>query len=292
MFQIISDSGCDFTKEESQKYNVDIVPFYVSFDQSTHLKEGVDISKEEFFNKLVEETKLFPKTSQPSPQDYIDILTPHLDAGKDILILTISSKLSGSYSSATLAAEILAQEYSQTRTITIIDSLNGSIGQGLILREIIKMRDAGLSLSEVVTYADKILKSTRVYVTLDSLEYAKRGGRIGTTTAFVGNILKLRPILHVKEGRVLELDNVRGKKKALRLMEESLLNVLSDVKNNVSLAIGHILSEEDSAGFKSCLESSLNIKIDNPITHIGATIGAHAGPGALAIAYCKKYKFV
>lgn len=288
MFQIISDGGCDFSKDEVKKYNVEIVPFYVSFDEGTHLKEGVDITKEKFFQRLIEEKNLFPKTAQPNPQDYIDAFTPHLKAGKDILCLTISSKLSGSKASTKIAVDMLKEEYPD-RTITVIDSLSSSIGQGLILREIIKMRDAGYSLNKTAHIAEKILKTTKLYFTVDSLEYLKRGGRVGPTTALVGGVLGLRPILHLEEGQVVQLETVRGKKNALKLIEEGLVDALKDETQKINLSIGHILSEEDAVSFKANTEKSLDMKISTPITEVGVTIGAHAGPGALAFAYCKKY---
>ena len=288
MFQIISDGGCDFSKEEVKKHKLDIVPFYITFDQVSHLKEGIDITKEDYFKRLVSEKNLFPKTSQPNPQDYIDVYTPHHKAGKDILLLTISSKLSGSNASAVIAADMLKDEYPD-RTIIIIDSLNVSIGQGLILREIIKMRDAGYTLSETAKLARKILKTTRVYFTLESLEYLKRGGRVGPTTALVGGILGLRPILQLEEGQVSQLDSMRGKKKSLKLIEEAIVDAVKDDKQRVNLSIGHILREEDAAEFKASLESSLDMKIANPVIEVGVTIGTHAGPGALAFAYCMKY---
>ena len=288
MFQIISDGGCDFSKEEVKKHNLDIVPFYITFDQVSHLKEGIDITKEDYFKRLVNEKNLFPKTSQPNPQDYIDVYTPHLKAGRDILLLTISSKLSGSNASAVIAADMLRDEY-PGRTIEIIDSLNASIGQGLILREIIKMRDAGYTLSETAELTRRILKTTRVYFTLESLEYLKRGGRVGPTTALVGGILGLRPILQLEEGQVSQLDSMRGKKKSLKLIEEAIVDAVKDDKQRVNLSIGHILREEDAAEFKASLESSLDMKIANPVIEVGVTIGTHAGPGALAFAYCMKY---
>jgi len=288
MFQIISDGGCDFSTEEAKKYNVDVVPFYISFDHENYLKEGVDISKEDYFKRLVAEKGLFPKTSQPNPQDYIDVFTPHLEAGQDLLVLTISSKLSGSYSSAVLATDMLQEEYPD-RTILLLDSLNVTIGQGLILREIIKMRDAGLSLQETVQLAEKVLKTTQIYCTLDTLEYLKRGGRVGPTTALVGGILGLAPILQVVAGQVSQLDNVRGRKRALKLIEEAMVEALKDETEHISLSIGHILSEEDALAFKASTEAALGVNIENPITEVGVTIGSHVGPGALAFAYCRKY---
>jgi len=289
MFQLISDGGCDFTKEEALKYNVDIVPFYVTFDQNTFLKEGVDISKEEYFKRLLADKNLYPKTAQPSPQDYIDAYTPYLKAGKNIISITISSKLSGTYNSATLAADTLKDEYPD-RTIIVIDSLNVAVGQGLLLREIIKMRDKGYSVTETAKIAEDIKKTIRIYFTLDSLEYLRRGGRVGPTTALVGGILGLRPILQVVDGAVDQLDSVRGKKKVSQLIVEGVTAALKDDIENICVSVAHILNQEDAATLKASLETSLGTKITNPVVEIGATVGTHAGPGALAIAYCKKYE--
>ena len=289
MFQIISDSSCDFSPAEAKAHHIEIVPFYITFDQTTHLKEGIDISKEAYFQRLKAKKNLFPQTSQPSPQDYIDAYTPHLDAGKDILSLTISSKVSGSYTSAVLAADMLKEEYPD-RTILVMDSLNGSIGQGLILTEIIKMRDKGYSLSEAAALAGEVIKTAKIYFTLDSLEYLRRGGRVGPTTALVGGLLGLRPVLHLVDGTVAQLDSVRGSKRVMQLMEEGIAAALEGETQHVNLAIGHILREEDAATFKANLEAALHVPIPNPVTEVGVTIGTHAGPGALVVAYCKKYE--
>ena len=289
MFQIISDSGCDFSKSEAKKFNVDIMPFYVTLDGKTHLREGIDISKKEYFNRLREDKTLFPKTAQPSPQDYIDIYSPHLKAGRDIISLTISSKLSGTFNSATIAADMLKDDFPD-RTIMVIDSSSAAVGQGLILKEIVKMRDKGYSINKTVKLAEKVIKSTQIYFTLDSLEYLKRGGRVGPTTALVGGILGLRPVLHIVDGAVEQLDSVRGKKKVLHLIEEGVVSALKDDIQNVNICVGHILSEDDANTIKSNLETSLETKISSPVTEVGVTIGTHAGPGALVISYCKKHE--
>ncbi|MCL2527493.1 MAG: DegV family protein [Defluviitaleaceae bacterium] len=291
MYKIISDGGCDFSKAEAKQFNVEVVPFYITFDGETFMKEGVDITTDDYFARLIADKTLHPKTSQPNPQDYIDAYTPHLDAGHDILSLTISSKLSGSFASATLAANMLKEDYPE-RTITVLDSQNVCIGQGLILQEISKMRDAGYSLEKTVETAQKVLESTRVYVTLDTLEYLKRGGRVGPTTAFVGGILGLRPILQVENGQVSQLDNVRGKARAIKLMQEAMVEALSGETQNLNISIGHILSQAEAETFKAGAEASLNTKIANPITKVGVAIGTHAGPGALAFAYCRKFDAV
>ena len=289
MFQIISDGGCDFTSAEAKRHKVDIVPFYIILDEKTELREGIDITRKEYFTRLREDKNLFPKTAQPSPQDYMDAYRPHLMAGKDILSLTISSKLSGTYNSATLAADMLKEEF-PNRKIRVVDSLNCAIGEGLILKEIIKMRDLGFTLENTIDIAQDVIKSTKIYFTLESLEYLRRGGRVGPTTALVGGILGLRPVLHLVNGEVAQLDSVRGKKKVLKLIEDGLVHTLKDVIGDVKICVGHILTFDDAREMKTSLELSLKTKIDSPVTEVGATIGTHAGPGAIAIAYCKRYE--
>ena len=291
MFQIISDSGCDFSAEEAQKKQVEIVPFYITFDQVNFLKEGVDINKAEYFHRLLNEKDLYPKTSQPNPQDYLDAYTPHLQAGKDILVLTISSKLSGSNQSAKMAAE-MALETFPDRKIMVVDSYSVSVGQALILDEIISMQTVGYDLEKTVALANEIVKTTHVYVTLDSLEYLKKGGRVGPTTALVGGILGLKPILQVENGEVSQLDSVRGRKKALSLIEEGMVATLAGEMHNVNLKIGHILSEADAKSFQKSTEKALDVSLEDALVEVGAAIGTHAGPGGIVFAYCKKHAAV
>ena len=290
MFQIISDAACDFTNEEAAKLGVALVPFYVSFEDE-FLKIGTDITTEEFFTRLQNDKGVFPTTSQPNPGDYVEIFTPHLEAGKDLLVLTISSQLSGSFNSASVAADLMRDEFPERKIITI-DSLTGSIAQGLILHELIKMRDAGFTVEQTAELGVQVRDSSKIYITLDTLEYAKRGGRMGSTTAMIGGLLALRPILQVVDGKVAQLDSIRGKKNVIRLLQQGAVEALADETERINLAVGHIFSEKDATLFKTSLETALDIKIQNPTTEIGAVIGAHAGPGALAIAYCKKYQAV
>ncbi|MCL2610806.1 MAG: DegV family protein [Defluviitaleaceae bacterium] len=289
MFTLVSDNSCDFTKEEAEKHNINLIPFYISLDGENFLKEGKDITLDEFFTKLQNDKTLYPKTSQPSPQDYIDTFKPILDKGEDILAITISSKLSGSNQSAINAVEILKDDYPD-RKILILDSLNVSVGCGLIVRELIKMRDVNLGIEESFNLATKVREKTKTYFTIDTLEYLKKGGRIGPAAALVGGLLNLRPILHIQDGVVSPLEKVRGKKNAVKLMKETIVKALKDSGNISNMAAGHINELEEAKTFRQDIEKELNIKIETPISQIGATIGAHVGPGALAFSYCEKYE--
>jgi len=291
MYQLISDGGCDFTKSDIEAHNISVVPFYISFDHENYLMEGRDITKDDYFARLVSEKKLFPKTSQPNPQDYIDKITPFLEDEQDIIILTISSKLSGSYASAAIASDMLKEDFPD-RKIVLFDSLSASIGQNLILREMIKMRDAGFDIDDTVRVAEQVRNTTRAYFTLSTLEYLKRGGRVGSTTALVGGILGLNPILQLDDGMITRFDKVRGKNAAIKLMEDTLVAALKDESQNIEINIGHIHRDDEAEALRLSSEASLGIDISNPLIYIGATIGTHSGPGVLAITYCRKFNAI
>jgi DegV family protein with EDD domain len=264
MFTIISDIGCDFNAAEAKQHGIKIIPFYI-----------------------IEENGI-QKTAQPNPQDYINAMAPHLKAGEDMLILTISSKLSGSYNSAVLAAEMAKENYPK-QNIAVVDSLSASVGQGLILREIIAMRSAGYTLQNTTRLAAEVIQSTRVYFTVESLEHLKRGGRISPTKAFVGGLLGMRPILHIHNGAAVHLETVRGKKNIFNRIQSALANVFKNEKENFHLSVGHVQSEEDAVNFTAMLENVLVMTAISPLTQVGTAISAHTGPGALAFACCKKY---
>jgi len=288
MIRLVSDGGCDFSGEEAKINKVDIVPFYIVLEDGTQLREGIDINREDYFKRLRSEKKFFPKTSQPNPQDYIDFFMPYVAKGEDIVCLTISSKLSGSYNSAALAKDTLLDDYPNAN-ILVLDSLSGSIAQGLILKEIIKMRDDGLNLDDIKRLAQEVIKATRIYFTLETVEYLKRGGRVGPTTALVGGLLGLRPILYLKNGEVAQLDSVRGKKNVIKKIEEGLIEALSENIADIEFSIGHIFSDEDANALKDSIEAALKINISGSLSEVGVTIGTHVGPGAIAFAYCKRY---
>jgi DegV family protein with EDD domain len=261
---MITDAGCDFSQAEATKKGVMMIPFYILQENGMQ------------------------KTAQPNPQDYINCMTEDLKAGKDILLLTISSKLSGSHNSAVLAVNMVKEDYPQAN-ITIIDSLSGSVGQGLILRELLKMRAAGYHLQKATRRILEIIPTVRVYFTVENLDHLKRGGRISSTSAFVGGILGMRPVLHIEEGRALPLKTIRGKKNTLHFLEKLITDVVQDNIGNYNIAVGHAENITDAHAVYTNLENSLKTTIENPITDVCAAISTHTGAGALALAYCERY---
>lgn len=289
MFKIVSDGSCEYSEQIAIKNDVHIVPFYVTFDGTTYLKEGIDIKKEEYFNRLVNEKNTFPKTSQPSPQDYIEAYTPFLKEGKDIISITISSKLSGSYQSAVNAAKELKETFPE-RKIIVIDSLSVSVGVALILNEMIKLRDSGHTIEDTSDFVLSTIKDIKLYFTLDSLEYLQRGGRIGKGSALLGGLLNLKPILSLTNGEVGPLTKVRGKKKALDTIIEYFETDIKGKEDDFEYAIVHIVNDKEAVEFKNKIIDKTGKDTSMETMAAGVTIGTHAGPGGIGLALIRKYK--
>ena len=285
MFKIISDTACDFTDEQAKENDVQITPFYIIINGQYYI-EGKDISREEFYGRMLKEKTFAPRTAQPNPEDYKNAFLPHLKEGRDILAVTISGQLSGSAASARLAAELCKEEYPE-RLIEVIDSESASAGQGLVLLEIIKMRNEGFTAARAATLARKVVKNTKIFFSVGTLEFLRRGGRIGAAKAAIGGILGVRPLLRLVDGKIAQLSAARGKLKAFSAMKEAVLEAVSG-NGGFFARMGHILCEKDADSFRQEMETSLNKKICKPV-EVCVTVGAHIGPGAIAFAVCEGF---
>lgn len=286
-FVIMSDSSCDLTDDLKNLYNVDIVPLYVSFDGENYLKENVDITKREFYEKMVSEN-LFPKTSLPSMEDYINHFKPHLEKGLDILCFTISSGLSGSYQSALNASNIILEEYPD-RKILILDSKKATIAQGILVVQAFKLKEKGLSLEEVYSEIEKIKDDGTIIFTIETLDNLLKGGRISKTSAFVGTLLNIKPIVLLKDGILQPHSKVRGRKKSLleilKIFNESYSNT-----DEYEIAIAHTNCEQEALELEKNLKEKYGFTLNYPIFEMGCAIGSHTGSGALGIGFVKVCK--
>lgn len=287
-YKVISDSSCDFEPSLAKDKNVDIVPFYITFEQSSYLKEGIDIQSDDFYHRLLNENA-FPKTSLPSVQDYINVFTPYLEQGEDILCLCISSLLSGSYQSATNAANILLEDF-PNRKISIIDTMQATFGQSLIVLEVVKMRDAGITLEETTNIINELKQTTKVIFTVDTLEYLQKGGRIGKATALAGSLLNIKPILLLEDGEIHSFSKARGKKKAISNVIDIFIEHIGENKNHYEFIVGHTFVPEEAKNLRDKLVNDYKIDINYPIINAGVTVGTHVGPGGVGISYIKKYQ--
>ena len=290
-YKIIADTSCDIPASVFAENNVTYVPFNVSFDQENYLEELKDISPEEFHTKLSTE-KVFPKTSLPSVQAYMDAMESALKEGKDVLCLCLSSKFSGSYGSAVNAANILADDYPD-RVVKVVDTTCATACEGLMVLEACRMRDAGMDIDTVVAKLDALKEFACLYVTVDSLEHLQKGGRIGKASAMAGALLNIKPIIAMKDGELHPEGKVRGTKKALKTIIDMSKEKMGNEKDQYRV----LLVRGEKERHESAVEMANELRAEGydvyeDVWTVGITIGAHIGPTPIAICMMKKYEYV
>ena len=293
-YQIISDSSCDLPKDIVSECNLTIVPFYVSFDQTNYFKESVDIDIRDFYQRMVDEPKVFPKSSLPSVQDFIDCFTPLVQKNIPIICICITTKFSGSYNSAQTAKDILLEQYKDAK-IHVIDSTINTVLQGLFVLEAVKMQQAGKSFEFVCSRLEEIKSSGRILFTIGSIDYLKNGGRIGKLAGLAASTLGLKPLIILKEGEIFKNGITRSRKKALNTLiaqAKDFFESNNESPDDYSIIVGYGYDYEEACSFRDDLlksfQSYSNLKELN-IFQIGATIGVHTGPHPLGLAFVKKW---
>lgn len=292
-YQIFSDSSCDLPDSLIKEHHIKLIPFYVSFDRETYYKENIDIAKEEFF-KVLATKKIYASTSLPSVQDYIAMFRPTLKEGKDILCLCLTQKFSGSYQSALSAKHILEEQYPHN-TISIIDSIQATGGQGILLMQIAAMKKAGLSLEEVIEKANILKTTARIMFTINTLEYLSKGRRIGKVISLAKDMLNLKPLIQLKEAELIPYSNIRGRKKSLDKIIDMVKEYFDDTgesPEDYEFCIADATTPDDARYLEIKLEAYLNRKLILPTFQIGVTIGTYTGPGAIGICFIKKYECI
>ena len=290
--QIISDGSCDLTIEEIKALNVRVIPFNVSFDGETYLKEGVEFTVREFYQKLVDDPKLFPKTSLPTTRAYFDEFVECAKNGYDIVCVSISTKLSGSYNSAQTAAAMTTERYPDCK-IKVIDSKLITCLQGLLVKEICAMRDDNYDIDKIELVANKLKETGRIFFTVGNLDYLRRGGRIGKLSGLVGATLRIKPIIVLKEGELhssgLCFTRNQSLVKILKLTQKYFSDNSYD-KNQYRILLGYGYDIEEGKTFYKKVKESLGDDVE--IGQIGSTIGVHSGPYPMGIAFIKKHNTI
>ncbi|MDO5292076.1 MAG: DegV family protein [bacterium] len=276
--RIICDSASDIAAEKARDWKVTVLPIKTIFGDQEYL-DGVTMSHKEFYEKLIETDEL-PKTSQISPFDYEEAFKEVVEAGDTAICITLSSKLSGCYQSAHIAA----QEFKDQ--IMIVDSENVCIGEQLLVELAVQLREEGKTAGEIVSILNQEKKNIRLIALLDTLEYLKKGGRISATAAFAGTLLSIKPVITITEGEIAMLGKARGSKNGSNMLirlveEEGGINLNKPINVAYSGLSDDCLQKylQDSKKLYEGKEGSL------PICTIGSTIGTHVGPGAIAAAF-------
>ena len=279
-YVITTDNNADLPEKYLTEHGVGCMYLSYAMDGKNYT-HGNFLPEHEFYEAM--RNGSMPTTAQVNPENAKALLEPYLKAGKDILHIAFSSGLSGTYNSSRIAAEELMEEYPD-RKIIVVDSLSASLGQGLLVWLAQQKKELGQTLEDVVDWVEKNkLKMVHLF-TVDDLNHLYRGGRVSRTTAIVGSMLNIKPVLHVdNEGKLTAIGKVRGRKKALqelvKLMDEKIGSFGADCD---TIFISHGDCEQDAQYVAAKVKEKYNIK-NIIINQVGATIGAHSGPGTMAL---------
>lgn len=276
--RLIVDSTSDLMPEI--KSRVHTVPLTVHFGEEEYL-DGITIDHKTFYEKLVE-TDVLPSTSQAAPDAFAKEYQKAKEAGESAIVITISSKLSGTYQSAVIAA----QDY---ENIYVVDSASGAVGGGILVELALRLIDSGMEAKEIAARLEQEKQKIVIVALVDTLEYLKRGGRISKTVAFAGSLLNIKPVLSIINGEINLLGKARGSKQGNNLLIQEIEKA-GGVDFSLPLLLG--FTGLSDALLVKYIEDSRSIWTDSlesiRYTTIGSVIGTHVGPGAIAVAFFKK----
>jgi len=275
--RIITDSTADLPLELAERYGIIVVPLQVFFGAAGY-RDGIDLTKEEFFQRLAVSSAL-PTTSQPAPADFAAVYRPLLEEGAEAVSIHISSLLSGTVQSAQLAKNMLNYEQ-----LEIIDSQTVSVILGMIVLGAARAAEAGYSKNEVVALVRRIIADHKIFFMVDTLEYLQRGGRIGKAQAFLGAVMNVKPICTIKDGIVYPQEKVRGRNKALARVVQLLAGAFHN--EPVFCCMAHGNDYEGLAYAKELVQEHLNCA-ELLECQLGSVVGTHGGPGIQGIAVCR-----
>ena len=277
--RIVTDSGIDLPGGSDPRLTV--VPLGITFGSTTYA-DGVDLTNDRFYELLIESDEL-PKTSQATPFTYHEVLAPICAAGDEAVVITLSSKLSGTYQSAVTAA-------SEFDGVYVVDSKNVTIGQSILVQYALRLVEEGLGAAEIAERVEAAVGRVRLLALLDTLEYLRRGGRIPKSVGMIGEVLSIKPVVGVEDGEVVMLGKARGSKNGRNQLHQQV------EKHGIDFTMPVLLGYTGLSDklLRKYLDDNRAIwehvvaEEDLPIASVGATIGTHVGPGAIALAFFAK----
>ena len=289
-FKIICDSACDLPKDLVTKYDIDVVSFYVSFDDQNYYKEQ-EKSTQDFYQQMVDHPGVYPKTSMPTVEEYFHVFEQYVKEDIPVICICISSKLSGSYNGARLAKQDILEKYPQAK-IEVIDSHLLTAIEGMLALELARMRENQVSFEEAITNIEKLKETGKIYFTIGSVDYLAHGGRIGRLKSILGTILKIKPIIVFKNGEIDSAGMALTRNK-------SLIKVIECVKqffkknllkfSDYLFGIGYGYKKDEAENFAKQVKEELALKENVFFFQIGSTIAVHTGPHPIGITFLKKY---
>ena len=297
MFDIITDSACDLTLDTTRQLGVEVVPFYVSLDGEHYRKEGKEIAVREFYQFMVDNPAAYPKTSLPSLEDFETAFRAHAEAGRPVLCLCFTSKMSGCVGSARNARELVLEDYPDAK-IEVMDSTAATVTESIVVENAVAMRDAGCSLDEAVDWLSAERATNQIFFTVGNLDYLIKGGRIGKVTGRAANILGIKPMILFKEGEIFSGGVARGRQKSFEKALEQLMAYLSErngTPDDYCITVGYGYDEEEGRRLWMQTRAALRAKYpasqcEVGLLQIGCTIAVHTGPYALGMGIMRRWK--
>ena len=294
-FQLVSDSSCDLGREEMERLGVAMVSYYVAFEDEVYYREERDIPTHQFYQMMADRPGVFPKTSMPTLEDYLEAFRPLAAQGQPILCICLNANFSGSFQTALNAAEELREEYPGV-SIRVMDSTLATVLQGLLVEEAAALRDAGFTLDEAAEALAALPATGRIFFTTSDLEYLRHGGRIGRAAAATGALLKVKPLIGYKDAGLISDGIAQGRKKSLVKVRELFFRHLEREGIDLDqyrLATGFGLDREEHEGFSQMVyEGLLELGHDRSDVkkpyQIGVTIGVHTGPTPIGVGLLRR----
>lgn len=276
--RIIIDSASDLTKAQADAMDLTFLPLRTIFGDEEYL-DGITLTHRQFYEKLIE-SGCMPTTSQIPPHDYETVFEEVKAAGDTAVVITLSGRLSGTFQSANIAIE------GYEDCIFPVDSENVSLGEQILVRLACRLRKSGLTAQEIASELNRKKKKIRLIALLDTLEYLKKGGRVSKTAAFAGSLLSIKPVIAIADGEVQILGKARGSKNGNNMLMQETANS-GGIDFSLPFCLGY--TGLDTTVLQKYINDSESLwkghADELPITTIGSTIGTHAGPGAIGVAY-------
>lgn len=284
-YQIITDSCCDFPNEAYEELDLIKIPLVVEFRGQVNEDRNDDSLKEMYDGLRNGESA---KTAAVNPQRWAEAIEPVLSGGEDALVLSFSSGLSTTFQSAMIAAQELMERYPD-RKVRVVDTLSASMGQGLLVWYVCRQRQQGATLDEAYAWAEENKYHLCHWFTVDDLMYLKRGGRVSATTALVGTMLQIKPVLHMDdEGHLINMAKTRGRKASIDALAKKF-GELGQGYDNSTVFISHGDCLEDAKYLEKVLKERYGVK-EVCISYVGAVIGSHSGPGTVALFFLGSHR--
>ena len=293
-FHVVSDSSCDLGAQRAERLGVDLVSYYVALGDDHYYREEKDIPTHTFYQRMADNPGIFPKTSMPTMEDYLEAFRPAAAQGLPILCICLNAPFSGSIQSARNAAEELKEEFPQSR-VYVMDSQLATVLQGQLVEEAAQLRDLGLALEEAVPALEAVRSSGRIFFTTNDLEYLRHGGRIGKAAAATGTLLKVKPLIGYQDCGLVSDGIAQGRRRSLQRVRELFFRYVERLHLDLRqwrVVTGFGLDEEEYEEFTDQVFRELaqhGQQIPRSQRYqIGVTIGVHTGPTPLGVGILRR----